>query len=113
VFVFRSDAQVGAAADGDSNEMVTFNNPVAGTYTVYVHGFSTNGPSANFTLFDWQLGSASAGNMNVPAPATAAIGASVPVDLTFSGLAGGTWYLGQVVYNDGSSDIGRTIVNVK
>jgi hypothetical protein len=51
--------------------------------------------------------------MNVPAPATAAIGASVPVDLTFSGLAGGTWYLGQVVYNDGSSDIGRTIVNVK
>ena len=43
VFVFRSGAQVGAAADGDSNEMVTFNNPVAGTYTVYVHGFSTNG----------------------------------------------------------------------
>ena len=65
------------------------------------------------TLFDWQLTPANAGNMNVPAPAVAGIGTSVPVDLTFSGLAAGTWYLGQVVYNNGSSDIGTTIVNVK
>jgi subtilisin family serine protease len=114
VFVFRGGSQVGSAADGDSNEMVTFTNPVAGTYTVYVHGFSTNGPSANFTLFDWQLPPASAGNMNVPAPAAATIGGSVPVNLTFgAGVTAGTWWLGQVIYNDGSSNIGSTIVNVK
>jgi hypothetical protein len=35
----------------------------------------------------------------------------MPVNLSFSGLASGAWYLGQVVYNDGMSDIGTTIVN--
>jgi hypothetical protein len=113
VYVYRGGTRVGQAADGDSNEMVTFTDPPAGTYTVYVHGFNTNGPSANFTLFSWQLGSADAGNMTVPGPATATVGGTVPVDLSFTGLVGGTWYLGQTVYNDGTSDIGTTIVNVK
>lgn len=113
VYVYRGGSLVGQSADGDSNEMVTFTDPPAGTYTVYVHGFNTNGPSASFTLFSWQLGSTSAGNMTVPGPATATIGGTVPVDLSFSGLVSGTWYLGQTVYNDGSSDIGTTIVNVK
>jgi hypothetical protein len=113
VYVYRGGTRVGQSSDGDSNEMVTFTDPPAGTYTVYVHGFNTNGPSANFTLFSWQLGSTSAGNMTVPGPATATIGGTVPVDLSFTGLVGGTWYLGQTVYNDGTSDIGTTIVNVK
>ena len=113
VYVYRGGTRVGQSADGDSNEMVTFTDPPAGTYTVYVHGFNTNGPSASFTLFSWQLGSASAGNMTVPGPATATIGGTVPVDLSFAGLVGGTWYLGQTVYNDGTSDIGTTIVNVR
>ena len=60
--------RVGQASDGDSNEMVTFTDPPAGTYTVYVHGFNTNGPSADFTLFSWQITSANAGNMTVPGP---------------------------------------------
>jgi len=51
--------------------------------------------------------------MTVPGPATATIGGTVPVDLSFSGLVGGTWYLGQAIYNDGTNDIGTTIVNVK
>jgi hypothetical protein len=113
VFLFRGTTLVGAAADGDSNEMVTLSNPVAASYTVYVHGFATNGPSADFTLFEWQVPTTSAGNMNVPAPATATVGGTVPVNLTFTGLAASTWYLGQVVYNDGSANIGSTIVSVR
>src|SRR5215471_3849109 len=113
VYVYRGGTRVGQAADGDSNEMATFVDPPAGTYTVYVHGFNTNGPSASFTLFSWQLTSASAGNMTVPGPVAASTGATVPVNLTFTGLVGGTWYLGQTVYNDGTNDIGATIVNVK
>ena len=87
---------VGQSADGDSNEMVTFVNPPAGTYTVYVHGFNTAGPSANFTLFEWQLSAANAGNMTVPGPAATTTGGSVPVNLSFTGLTPSTWYLGQV-----------------
>jgi hypothetical protein len=113
VYVYLGGVRVGQSSDGDSNEMVTFTDPPAGTYTVYVHGFNTNGPSANFTLFSWQLGSTSAGNMTVPGPVAATIGGTVPVNLSFTGLVGGTWYLGQTVYNDGTNDIGTTIVNVK
>ena len=114
VYVYNSGGtRVGQSSDGDSNEMVTFTDPPADTYTVYVHGVNTNGPSADFTLFSWQVTSADAGNMTVPGPATATIGGTVPVDLSFSGLVSGTWYLGQTVYNDGTNDIGTTIVNVK
>jgi hypothetical protein len=113
VYLFRGTTFVGQAADGDSDEMVTVANPTAGTYTVYVHGFATVAPSASFTLFEWQVPTSSAGNMNVPGPATATVGGIVPVNLTFTGLAADTWYLGQVVYNDGTSNIGSTIVNVR
>jgi subtilisin family serine protease len=113
VYLYRGSTRVGQSSDGDSNEMVTLTDPAADTYTVYVHGFSTIAPSANFTLYNWQIGAADAGNMHVPAPATATIGGSVGVSLSFTGLAAGTWYLGQVIYNDGSSDLGSTIVNVK
>ena len=113
VYVYREGVRVGQAADGDSNEMVTFTDPPGGTYTVYVHGFNTNGPSADLTLFSWQLGSTDAGNMTVPGPVPVTTGDTVPVNLSFTGLVGGTWYLGQTVYNDGTSDIGTTIVNVK
>lgn len=114
VYVYRGGTRVGQAADGDSNEMVTFTNPVAGTYTVYVHGFNTNGPSADFTLFSWQLDSTDAGNMTVPGPVSVNIGDTVPVDLSFTGLVDGTWYLGQTVYSDQTmTEIGTTIVNVK
>lgn len=113
VYVYRGGTRVGQAADGDSNEMVTFTDPPAGTYTVYVHGFNTNGPSASLTLFSWQLTSTDAGNMTVPAPVATTTGGTVPVSLSFTGLTAGTWYLGQTIYNDGTNDIGSTIVNVK
>jgi hypothetical protein len=51
--------------------------------------------------------------MTVLGPATTTIGGDVPVNLSFTGLIDRTWYLGQTVYNDGTSDIGTTIVNVK
>ena len=50
--------------------------------------------------------------MTVPASAAATVGGSVAVNLTFTGLAGGTWYLGQVVYGNRGT-IGSTIVNVR
>jgi hypothetical protein len=92
--------------------MVTLLNPTAGTYTVFVHGFATNGPSANATVFDWVVPSASSGNMSVPGSTAVGIGSIVPVNLAFSGLAASSWYLGRVVYNDGTSNIGATFVNV-
>ena len=114
VYVYRGGAQVGAASDGDSNEMVTFVAPVAGTYSIYIHGFFTNGPSADFTLFEWEVPTTSAGNMTVPAPTAVTNGGTVAVPLSFTGLAADTWYLGQVTYeNPAGTVIGSTIVNVR
>jgi hypothetical protein len=53
-------------------------------------GFNTAGPSANFTLYEWQPGPTSAGNMTVPGPAATTTGGNVPVNLSFSGLAPST-----------------------
>jgi len=112
VYLYNGTTFVAQAADGDSNEMITLVSPAAATYTVYVHGFFTNGPSTDFTLFSWQVPTTDSGNINLPASAAATIGGTVPVNLTFSGLVADTWYLGQVVYGNPGT-IGSTIVNVR
>jgi hypothetical protein len=50
--------------------------------------------------------------MAVSAPATATVGGTGTVGLSFSSLTAGTKYLGAVDYNDGSMVIGSTIVRV-
>ena len=119
LYVFRNSdgALVGVSGSGTSNEEVNLLNPVADTYTVFVHGFSVPGAAgdkANFTLFSWVLGSAAAGNMSVSAPATATTGGSGTIGLTFTGLTPGSKYLGSVAYGDGVNPlpVNPTIVRV-
>ena len=114
-YVYLGTTLVGASADGDSNEEVTLRNNGAGalTLTVYVHGWSTNGPSAQVTLFDW-VANAATGNMAVtPATTTVTTGSTPSFTATFSGLAAATRYFGAVDYNDGTNRIGQTYVSVK
>jgi hypothetical protein len=88
-------------------------DPAAGDYTVYVHGFATDGPDANYTLFVWKLGSADAGNMAVSGlPASATVGGSSTLTLSWSGLATGKRWLGAIDYGNGSSTVGSTIVRI-
>ncbi len=62
LFVFRGTTAVGVSSDNDSNEEVTVTNTsTTATYSVYVHGFDTNGPSATGTLFTWVVGTTPAG----------------------------------------------------
>src|SRR2546430_17532254 len=70
-------ARVGKGGGPTAAEEVSLNNPAAGTYTVYVHGFNTDGPDANYTLFTWSAG-ADAGNLTATAPATATTGGTGP-----------------------------------
>jgi Fibronectin type-III domain len=99
LYVFRGDTLVGSSGGSTSAESVTLLNPPAATYTVYVHGFAVPaGATASFTLFTWSLGTTAAGNMTVAAPSTAVNGASAAINLTFTGLAPATKYLGSVAY---------------
>ena len=111
LYVYQGTTLVGASGGGTSAEEVNLLNPAPGTYTVYVHGFAVPG-TANFTLFSWLLGTTSAGNMNVSAPASAVLGASGTINLTFSGLTAGTKYLGSVAYSGVAGLPNPTIVRV-
>ena len=91
-------ALVGASGSGTSAEEVNLANPPAGAYTVRVVGFAVPSGSANFKLFNWALGSTSAGNMTVTAPVAAVTGQVGAIGIVTSGLAAATKYLGSVVY---------------
>jgi hypothetical protein len=113
LYVYNSGGtRVGASGGGTADEEVNLLNPAADTYTVWVHGFATDGPDANFTLFAWVLGSTDAGNMTVSAPAAATLGLSGTIDLSFSGLTPGTKYLGSVAYSGAAGMPNPTIVRV-
>jgi subtilisin family serine protease len=106
-----SSALVGSSGSGTSAEEVNLLNPAAGAYTVVVQGWGVVG-SSPFKLHTWLLSSADAGNMTVVAPASATLGTIGSINLTFSGLAAGTKYLGSVAYGGASGMPAPTIVRV-
>jgi hypothetical protein len=111
LYVYRGATLVGASGGGTTAEEVNLLDPAADTYTVYVHAFNVTG-TVNFKLFSWLLGGAPAGNMTVTAPATATLGATGTIGLSFSGLTSGTKYLGSVAYSGSTGMPNPTIVRV-
>jgi len=102
---------VGSSGSGTAAEEVNLLNPAAGTYTVIVQGWGVAG-SSPFKLFTWLLGSTAVGNMTVSAPATATIGTTGTINLTFSGLTAGIKYLGSIAYGGVAGMPNPTIVSV-
>jgi hypothetical protein len=112
LYVYRGTTLVGSSGGGTSAEEVNLLNPAADTYTVWVHGWGVPDGGATYTLFTWVLGTADAGNMTVDAPASAVIGTTGTINLTFSGLDPATRYLGSVAYSGVSGLPNPTIVRV-
>jgi subtilisin family serine protease len=117
LYLYRVNADssltlVGLSGSGTSAEQIQLANPTAATYRLFVHGWETDGPDANYSLHSWTLGTADAGNMTVTGPATATIGGTGTVDLSWTGLDAGKKYLGQIRYNEGATTHATTIVRV-
>ena len=116
LYVYQGATQVGMSASGTSAEEVnfTFATPTAAPIplTVYVHGWGLPAGTSPFKLHSWSLGTSDAGNMAVSAPASATVGATGEINLSFSGLAPGTKYLGSVVYGGAAGMPAPTIVRV-
>lgn len=115
MYVFDSSFNfVGSSGSGTSAEEVNVANPAGGDYYVIVHGWQTDGADANYTLFSWALGSTDAGNMTVTAPASASLGSTGTINLSFSGLSAATKYLGSISYSDGvvSLPVAPTIIRI-
>jgi len=102
---------VGSSGSGTSAEEVNLSNPPTGSYTVVVQGWGVAG-SSPFKLHTWLLDNADAGNMAVSAPASATLGETGTIDLTFTGLASATRYLGSVAYSGAANMPSPTIVRI-
>ena len=107
----------GGSGSGTSAEEVNLASPAPGVYLVAVHGWGTDGPDANYTLFDWSVSATPADGTGATdlsvdsAPAAATLGTSGTIDVSWSGLAADTKYLGAVSYTD-TSLFGLTVVSV-
>jgi subtilisin family serine protease len=110
---YPSGAYAGGSGSGTSAEQVDVVFPPAGDYYVFVHGWGTDGPDANYTLFSWSF-SATPGssNMTVTAPESATLGATEPITVDWAGLAADTKYLGAVSHSDASGVLDLTLIAV-
>lgn len=103
----------GSSGSGTSAEQVDVANPPAGDYYVFVHGWGTDGPDANYTLFSWAVPAApGSSNMTVTAPASATLGVTAPIIVDWFGLTADTKYLGAVSHSDAGGLLGLTLVAV-
>jgi hypothetical protein len=112
LYVFdASGALVGSSGGGTSAEEVNLEDPAPGDYFVVVHGWQTDGPDADYTLFDWQVTPGGPGNLTVTGPAGAISGATGTVEYPWSGLVADEKYLG-LIRHTSTIALPPTIVNV-
>ncbi|MFU8764123.1 MAG: S8 family serine peptidase, partial [Haliea sp.] len=112
LYVFGPSGYVGGSGSATSAEQVDVENPDAGTYFVVVHGWETDGPDANYTLFSWSVG-ADEGNMSITAPNAAVVGTSGSVTVEWNGLDEETKYLGRISHQNGTGEIAHTLFSVE
>jgi hypothetical protein len=104
---------VASSGNGGTDELIELVLPANDTYTLVVHGWSVPSAPLPYTVSTWIVPLASGGSLSVDsAPASAVSGTSGTVNVSWSGLAPGTQYLGAVSHADGSGLIGLTLVDV-
>lgn len=104
---------VAASTAGGTNELIDITLPVDGTWSVYVHGWSTPEGDSDYDMFSWVISTTPGGSLTIDsAPASATIGATGTIGVSWTGATTGQWHLGAVSHSDGGGVIGMTLVNV-
>ncbi|MGF6824147.1 subtilisin family serine protease [Microbacterium sp. ZKA21] len=101
--------QVWQSATGSADEQVTVAAPTAGTYRVVANIYSTTGPMTWDMSYAAVQPAGEGGFTATPNPLDAVRGVPTSYDVSWSGLAAGTRYLGVVQYGDSAV---RTVVTV-
>ncbi len=105
--------QVAASTSGGTDESIILTLPDDGVWQIYVHGWQTAGPSADFDLYTWLISATPGGNMTIDsAPDAAVIGLESSIDFSWTGAADGEWHLGAISHSDGEGLLGLTLVEV-
>ncbi len=104
-------AFIGGSGSFSSEEVIDFTTGPAGGYVAVIDYFAaSNGTDSDYTVW-FQPVFGDEGNTSVTAPAAAMLGASDTVTVDYSGLAP-TRNLGILHHEDGSGEIGRTILDI-
>ncbi len=98
---------LGQSAGATSEEEFNINNPVPGVYAVFVIDFATAPGPTPFTLFNFYMNGADAGNATVTTP-PAVLGTTGAVTVEWTGLSSATRHLGFLNHSDGVENLGRT-----
>jgi len=104
---------VASSGNGGTDELIEMFFPENDTYTLVVHGWSVPNAPLPYTVSTWIVPLASGGSLSVDsAPTSAVSGTTETVNISWSGLASSTEYLGAVSHSDSSGLIGLTLVEV-
>jgi hypothetical protein len=115
VYVFDPSGElVASSTAGDTDELVTIDEPVDGDWTVYVHGWLVPAGNVDYTMWSWVIPDAEGGNLVIDsAPDEAVIGTTGTIQVSWTGATLGEWHLGAVRHNGPpGSNLGRTLVEV-
>jgi len=111
---YPSGSFAGGSGSGTSAEQVNLVFPPAGNYYVFVHGWGTDGPDANYTLFSWSIPvTPGSTNMTISGdPSSVAIGDVATLTVDWAGLGVDTKYMGAVSHSDGVGLFDATLITV-
>ncbi len=115
VYVYNpSGALAGSSTAGDTDEMVTIENPADGAWKVYVHGWLVPGGNVAYEMSSWAVSTTEGGNLSIDGePESAVIGTKGTIDLSWTGATSGQWHLGVVRHlGPGGDLLGQTLVEV-
>ena len=97
LFVYKGGNFVDLSASAAADEQVTLIKPAAGTYDVYVNGFS--GGTLSYAISNFVVPSGSAGNASVtPDPAQVTIAVPVTLTASWTGLDTTKRWFGAISY---------------
>ena len=103
---------VASSTLGGTDEEISIEAPMDGTWTLWVHGWQTVGPSADYDLYSWIISATPGGNLVIDsAPTEAVLGTTGTVTASWTG-APDEWNLGAVSHSDAVGVMGLTLVNV-
>jgi hypothetical protein len=114
VYVYDPNGDlVASSTKGGTDEQVDIFEPEDGTWSVYVHGWSTPGGDSDYDMYSWVVSASPGGNLTIDsAPSSATIATTGTIDVSWTGATAGQWHLGAVSHSRGSELLGLTLVNV-
>ena len=101
LYVYLDGELVDLSASGAADEQVTLLDPAAGTYDVFVSGFTTPGGSTTYGLANFVVAPTDLGNLTLspnPVPAPGVVGETATVTATWTGLDTANRYFGVISY---------------